>query len=248
MWAKDDDVRASLKALNEALASCPPAAAAMGSVAEQFAGPALVGVEGMIEKEELILLPMALQTLTEAEWGEVWSGSAEIGWCLVEPCEGYEPPGARTLEGAAGRIGVGAMVLPTGALNLDELLGIFQTLPVDLTFVDADDRVRFFSEGPDRVFVRGRAVLGRKVQHCHPPSSVDSVDRILDDFRAGRQNAAEFWIKMAGRFIHIRYFAVRSEAGAYLGTLEVTQDCTRIRALEGEQRLAQFAESSHTSN
>ena len=111
---------------------------------------------------------------------------------------------------------------------------------MDLTFVDREDRVRFFSEGPDRVFARPRAVIGRKVQHCHPPASVDVVDHILDDFRTGRQDVAEFWIEFQGRFVHIRYFAVRSGAGEYLGTLEVTQDVTRIRALEGERRLLQY--------
>jgi DUF438 domain-containing protein len=113
---------------------------------------------------------------------------------------------------------------------------------VDLTFVDADDRVAFYSEGPDRIFARSRAILGRKVQHCHPPRSVHVVDQILDDFRTGRHSVAEFWIPFHGRFVHIRYFAVRDENGQYLGTLEVTQDVTRIRALEGERRLLQYDE------
>jgi len=111
---------------------------------------------------------------------------------------------------------------------------------VDLTFVDDEDRVCFFSEGPERIFSRSRAILGRKVQHCHPPKSVDVVERILADFRAGRQNVAEFWIDLRGRFVHIRYFAVRDPQGRYLGTLEVTQDLTRLRALQGERRLLQY--------
>jgi DUF438 domain-containing protein len=110
--------------------------------------------------------------------------------------------------------------------------------------VDADDRVAFFSEGPKRVFARSRAIIGRKVQNCHPPRSVDVVDRILSDFREGRQDVAEFWIQFTGRFVHIRYFAVRNEAGKYLGTLEVTQDVGAIRALEGERRLLEYAEAA----
>ncbi|MEW6320375.1 MAG: DUF438 domain-containing protein [Acidobacteriota bacterium] len=137
-------------------------------------------------------------------------------------------------------VGQGLVVLPTGALSLDQLKAIFVTLPVDLTFVDADDRVRFFSEGPNRVFARPKAILGRLVQHCHPPASVGVVERILSDFRSGRQNVAEFWINFRGRFAHIRYFALRDEAGTYLGTLEVTQDLTHERALEGERRLLQY--------
>ncbi len=100
--------------------------------------------------------------------------------------------------------------------------------------------MRFFSEGPDRVFERSKAILGRKVQHCHPPASVHIVDDIVSRFRAGDEDVAEFWIDFRGRFVHIRYFAVRDADGAYLGTLEVTQDATRMRALEGERRLLQF--------
>jgi hypothetical protein len=135
-----------------------------------------------------------------------------------------------------------AISLPTGNLSLEQLISIFKTLPVDLTFVDADDRVAFFSEGPQRVFSRSKAIVGRKVQHCHPPRSVDVVDRILSDFREGRQNVAEFWINFHGRFVHIRYFAVRDDKGKYAGTLEVTQDASRIRALEGERRLLEYDE------
>jgi hypothetical protein len=134
----------------------------------------------------------------------------------------------------------GLVVLPTGALSLEQLKAMFATLPVDITFVDAEDRVRFFSEGPSRVFARPKAILGRLVQHCHPPGSVGLVERILSDLRSGRQDVAEFWIDFKGRFAHIRYFALRDEKGTYLGTLEVTQDLTRERSLQGERRLLQY--------
>jgi len=138
----------------------------------------------------------------------------------------------------------------TGHLSPDQLRAIFSTLPVDVTFVDADDRVAFYSEGPDRIFARSKAVIGRKVQNCHPPRSVHIVERILKDFREGRQNIAEFWLHFFGRFVHIRYFAVRGDDNRYLGTLEVTQDLTRLRTLDGERRLLQFedeaAEEVHT--
>ena len=123
---------------------------------------------------------------------------------------------------------------------MDQLRAIFCTLPVDMTFVDAEDRVRFFSEGPERIFARPKAVVGRKVQHCHPPSSVHVIDQILSDFKQGRQNVAEFWINLRGRFVHIRYFAVRDEQKRYKGTLEVTQDLTKLRELKGERRLLQY--------
>ncbi|RMF84991.1 MAG: DUF438 domain-containing protein, partial [Planctomycetota bacterium] len=201
----------------------------------------------MIFKEENILLPMALGTLTDDEWGEIWRQSPEYGWCIVEPRQGYQPPPVAAGPREASLARDEALRFETGALRADQIAGIFRALPVDLTFVDADDTVRYFSEGPDRVFARSKAILGRKVQHCHPPSSVATVERILDDFRAGRQNVAEFWITFQGRFVHIRYFAVRDESGEYLGTLEVTQDATRLRALEGERRLLQYDDEAAES-
>jgi DUF438 domain-containing protein len=131
--------------------------------------------------------------------------------------------------------------MPTGNVTVQQLTSVLSTLPLDLTFVDAEDRVAFFTEGPDRIFARSRAIIGRKVQHCHPPSSVDVVDRILDDFHSGRQSVAEFWIDFHGRYVHIRYFAVHDPDGTYLGTVELTQDIAPLRALSGERRLLEYA-------
>ncbi|MCP4656204.1 MAG: DUF438 domain-containing protein [bacterium] len=261
MWGKDDEVRELLQALGEVLSQESTTAGEWSLVQETVATPALSAVEEMIYKEEKILLPMALQNLTDTEWGEIWTQSPEFGWCLIEPGEDYEPPAAETpvvgaevaaeveragvaIDAAPGRRPAspihGSLLFPTGSLTLDQLKLIFSTLPVDLTFVDVEDRVRFFSEGPERIFVRSKAVIGRKVQHCHPPASVDVVDRILDDFRSGRQSVAEFWIHLRGRFVHIRYFALRDAEGEYAGTLEVSQDLTKERALEGERRLLEY--------
>ena len=164
-------------------------------------------------KEENILLPMCLQTLTANEWAEVWASSPRYGWCLVEPREGYRPPADFEVETEVR----GGVQLPTGNLTIQQLTLMFSTLPVDVTFVDENDRVAFFSEGPDRVFARSKAIVGRKVQHCHPPKSVDTVNQILDDFRAGRQSVAEFWLEFHGRFVHVRYFAVRDAGGRLPG-------------------------------
>ena len=276
MWGKDDEIRALLKELGLTLRETDATVGEWQLVARAVAEPALAAVEEMIFKEERILLPMALQSLTENEWGEIFAQSPQFGFCIVDPREGYEPPPAQTgvpeaaraeaersgVAFAAGRravplrmagapaarrgesrpdaVGSGLVVLPTGALSLEQMKAVFATLPLDVTFVDADDRVRFFSEGKDRVFARPKAILGRLVQHCHPPSSVDVVERILSDFRSGRQHVAEFWIDFKGRFVHVRYFALRDAQGAYLGTLEVTQDLTRERALGGERRLLQY--------
>jgi hypothetical protein len=256
MWGKHDQVRTLLGSLCEAVAAAPRSSVGWAAVASEIAEPTIAALESMIVKEERILLPMALRQLTETEWAEVAEQSPQFGYCLADPAAAWPPrasaPTALGTHSAAAGVApvaartrtsaesAGALVFPTGALSFAQLERLFATLPVDLTFVDADDRVRFFSEGRNRIFHRAKAVIGRKVQNCHPPASVSVVERILSDFRSGAQDVAEFWIEMHGRFVHIRYFAVRDDDSAYLGTLEVTQDLTRERALQGERRLLQY--------
>ncbi len=240
MWGKDDEVRALLKELGAALAGGGDNAAEWKVAAPALTGPTLAAVEEMVFKERQILLPMALQTLTADEWAEIWRQSPEYGWCLVEPGADYAPAEA-VVPGKPAQIASGeALHFPTGSLSLEQLLGIFRSLPVDITFVDDQDRVAFFSEGDKRVFSRSKAIIGRKVHHCHPPKSVHIVDRILSDFRSGEQSVAEFWIQKDGLFVNIRYFAVRDGAGKYLGTLEVTQELSHQRGLSGERRLLEY--------
>jgi uncharacterized protein len=243
MWGKDDEVREFLKAALTALREETLTGAELKILKETVLEPALSALDGMIYKEENILFPMTMGLFTEEEWAEVHRQSPEYGWCLVAPDSGYEPPEPKVVKNALHLPPAKAVQFPSGTLSFEQLLGLFNNLPVDLTFVDAEDRVAFFSEGPDRVFERSRAIIGRAVQNCHPPKSVHIVEKILSDFKSGRQNVAEFWIQMQGKFVHIRYFAVRDGAGAYLGTLEVTQDLTRLRALEGDRRLLQYDEA-----
>lgn len=233
MWGKDDEVRAALKAWGAALAAPDGDIAAVG---EQ----ALALVEAMVTREESILIPMCQSVFTEDDWARIHADSPQYGWCLVEPRRGWQPaaaapgPDSATLPAGAG------VDLATGVLTAQQLMIMFRYLPVDITFVDHEDRVRFFSEGPNRVFARTPVIIGRLVQHCHPPKSVDIVDRILHDFRSGRQSKAEFWIDFKSRFVHIQYFAMRDAAGAYFGCLEVTQDASHVRALTGERRLLAY--------
>ncbi|MBL1218339.1 MAG: DUF438 domain-containing protein [Planctomycetes bacterium] len=270
MWGKDDEARALLKAAASTLKSSLSGTADPSATLQSDLAAAVSAVESMIQKEETILFPMALETLTEQEWAEIWVQSEEFGWCLIEPGAEYQPldddivspceaaPGTADTQTTPVTLNLmppdkpqglpektaadsgNVFTYPTGALSFAQLGAIFTTLPLDLTFVDADDRVLFFSEGPKRIFQRPKAVLGRKVQHCHPPSSLSIVEQILDDFKAGKQDVAEFWINFIEMFVHIRYFAVRDNDGKYLGTLELTQDVTAIRTLEGEQRLLSY--------
>ena len=129
-----------------------------------------------------------------------------------------------------------SLSLSVGYLTREELNAILRTLPIDISFIDADDRLKYWSPG-ERIFPRTRTVIGRKVDYCHPPKSVHVVRRLIEEFKAGKRDMAEFWIRVNGRLIYIRYYPVRGENGEYLGTLEVVQDVTRIKELEGEKRL-----------
>lgn len=245
MWGKHDEIRGLLRSAREALRAALDGGSSAGelrAVASLLVAPALGGVEDMIHKEEQILLPMCLDTLTEAEWYAVSRQSVEYGFCLVDPEVDWIPSGLSESERteAEGAGEAGRIQLPSGVLTVEQLLGILNTVPVDMTFVDAEDRVRYFTQGAERIFPRSRAILGRKVQLCHPPSSVHTVERILNDFREGRQDRAAFWIQLRGRFIHIEYFAIRSPEGRFLGTLEVSQDLTEKRKLEGDRRLLTY--------
>jgi DUF438 domain-containing protein len=170
----------------------------------------------------------------------VWQGEEEIGYAWVEPGAEWQPAAGR--EAGAATAGKEREIdLATGRMT-PELLNLMLThLPVDLSFVNEQDETIYYSQTKERIFPRSPGVIGRKVQNCHPPKSMHMVQRILDEFKAGTKDSAEFWIQLGGRFVHIRYFAVRDAQGAYKGTLEVSQDVTGIRQLEGEKRLLDWA-------
>lgn len=238
MWGKDNEIRDLLKAALVGLE-----AVGSQSEAEAYAtgalSPLLEEVEGMIFKEENILFPTSLEKLKPADWVEILKQSDEVGYIYIQKPEETDAL-IRHLQSAVVEeavFGDGAVSLPSGVLAITDILPLLNTLPVDLTFVGADDTVKYFSEGKDRIFARPRAIVGRKVQNCHPPQSVDVVERILDSFKNGSRDSYEFWLELGGRFIHIRYFALRDGKRKYLGTLEVSQDVTHIRKLEGQKRL-----------
>ena len=242
MWAKDDQARELVNGGIQALQELNSATAGEAdAVVDLVLKPANEAIADMIYREEEILLPMSLDTLSDSEWYAIYQQSPEYGFCLYDPSEDWKPD-HKLLKEEQIAVDQDRIQLPSGSMTPKELTAILNTIPFDLTFVDKDDRVRYFTQGMERIFSRSRAILGRKVQLCHPPSSVHIVEQILEDFHSGTQNRAAFWINMKGKFIHIEYFALRDGDGEYLGTLEVSQNLTEKRSLEGEQRLLSYAE------
>jgi len=239
MWGKHDETRELLKAVQESLAQMESMdSEEIKAIIDLVLRPATKSIGGMITKENEILFPMSLDKLTETEWYDIYKQSVEIGFCLYDPQTKWQPQSAKAEieETIAGE----RIQLPSGSFTAPELQAVLNTIPFDLTFVDKNDRVRYFTQGKERIFARNRAILGRLVQHCHPPSSVHIVEQILRDFKSGEQDRCAFWINMKDHFIHIEYFALHDDAKEYLGVLEVSQDLTEKRKLTGEQRLLSY--------
>ena len=239
MWGKHDETREYLKAAHEALTAEISSIEELKAIAQLSLSPVVGLIEGMIMKEEEILFPMAMDTLSDEEWYKVYKETTEFGYCLYDPQVEWKPEGAA--EALHEYVQGDAIRLSTGAFNYEELEALFVHLPVDITYVDKDDKVRFFSHSPKRVFARNRSIIGRDVRMCHPPGSVHIVEQIIEDFRSGKENKALFWMSnFQGRFIYIEYSAVRNKEGKYLGVVEFTQDITELRQLEGDQRLLSY--------
>jgi DUF438 domain-containing protein len=239
MWGKHNEIRELLKASIEVLNSPEGLTTEEVQSAVQLVfKPASDGVADMTMKEDQILLPMVMDKLTDLEWYEVYKQTLEIGFCLYDPDVEWKPENISSEEISETVSDI--IQLPSGSFTKPELQAILNTLPVDMTFVDKNEKVKYFSQGKERIFHRSRAILNRDVKLCHPPSSVHVVEQIIEDFRTGKQDHAPFWIQMKDKFIFIEYYALRDENGDYLGTLEVSQDLTEKRALNGEQRILSY--------
>lgn len=186
-------------------------------------------------KENNILFPAALQVVTSEEWEEARKEFDEIGYCCFTPS--HVTVALQTEKRKTQTPPEGLLQFETGSLSKEEAEAILDTLPIDISFIDKDDRVKYFNKAEKRIFVRTKAIIGRTVQMCHPQESVHIVNRIIEAFRKGEKDSAEFWITLDNRLVHIRYFAVRDKDGKYLGTMEVTQDLTDIKKIEGQKRL-----------
>jgi len=223
MWGVDNEIRDSLRGFNTLLASEQPLGVTLESRFNEFSRKA----KDMIYKEEKILLPEAMRRFSPADWQQM---ADEIAGVVIKPTDTPQ-------NGFYSAAHTSDIPLKTGALTPDQIDLLLTNLPVDVTFVDENDKVRYFTQGKERIFTRTAAIIGRDVHNCHPPQSVHVVHKILDEFKAGTKDQAEFWLESGEAFIHIRYFALRDEAGAYKGVIEVSQNVAGIRALEGEKRL-----------
>lgn len=227
MWGVDDEIRKEIE----------HARANLKSKDLQDVEDVLERVRDMIFKEEHILLPILMEKLTREDWAQVARDTDEFGYCLIDEPVVKWPRAEQEKDGSRPVIQAGDISLSTGAFTERELEALLNTLPVDITFVDAKDRVRYFSRGSERIFPRTVTVLRRSVSNCHPPASVHIVEKIVDDLRTGRKDREDFWIRMGDKLIYISYAAVRSPEGEYLGVLETTQNIKPMQELTGEKRL-----------
>jgi hypothetical protein len=232
MWAIHDDIRAEIKKLKKEI-SQSKTVEVMSTVKnlKQM-------ITDMIYKEENILFPMSLESFSEKDWLKVKKGEEEIGYAWVKPGTEWKP---RETISEVEQQKQGMLSLDTGSLSLEHINLMLKHLPVDLSFVNDKDEVAYYSDTSERIFPRSAAVIGRKVQKCHPPKSVHVVDQILKEFKKGKKDVAEFWIQLGGKFLHIRYFAIRDKNKKYIGTLEVSQDITEIKKLDGQRGLLDWS-------
>lgn len=191
----------------------------------------------MIEVEEHRLLPYSLELLKDEDWKQMYHGEIEIGFAFGVKQFNENAP-AQMINEIANHL----LKMNEGKMSLEQVNLMLKFLPIDLTFVDENDRVLFYNRGEERVFPRSAGVIGREVRFCHPPKSVGTVLQILDEFKKGTKNEAEFWIDFRGKKIHIRYFAIRNELNEYKGVIEVSQDITQILKITGEKRLLSWNE------
>jgi hypothetical protein len=196
------------------------------------------------------MLPMIEEVFTASEWMDIEKESYGIGFTLIEGVERWSPDikedtytefkkevGVSETPNYVAKDSQSKVAFDAGMLTAEEINSILNTVPIDMTFVGADNRVKYFTQGKERIFERPLTIIGREVKNCHPPKSVHIVEKIVGDLRTGKKEHEDFWIRMGEAFVYIRYYAVRSKQGEFLGVLEVSQDIKPITELEGEKRL-----------
>ncbi len=238
MWGVDDEIRGYIKnvytLIDHDLIDLQKLNQAVREVVHH--------IQEMIFKEEEILLPMALEKLQIEEWKAIEESSSEIGYTLLGSVKRWNPKISTDFDISSQLAdqkeqGSNQVQFDAGSMTPDEINSILNTLPLDMTFVGADNKVKYFTQGKERIFDRPKTIIGREVKHCHPPKSVHVVEQIVEQLRSGQKDYEDFWIKMGSMYVLIRYFAVRNKNGDFLGTLEITQDIKPIQEIEGEKRL-----------
>ncbi|MFA7560828.1 MAG: DUF438 domain-containing protein [Candidatus Izemoplasmatales bacterium] len=230
MWGVDDEIRNDLKK-TKALLDNPntdflESKKAIKAVIER--------VEDMVIKEENILLPKLVDTMSFYDWIMADQGSDELGYFLEKPKESWKKVDEQPEEEPLNQ---GEVRFDAGSLDAEQINAILNTLPLDMTFVDKDGYVKYFTQGKERIFERPKTVIGRHVTLCHPPQSVHVVEEIIESFKSGEKDHEDFYIHMKDMYVLIRYYAVRDKERNYLGTLEITEDINPIQAISGEKRL-----------
>jgi PAS domain S-box-containing protein len=203
------------------------------------------GIKRLLSIEDMRLFPNAIELLTESEWKEFYIGDEEIGWMLAEkPVPYYEEKPEEYIHPSEDNTKRDLSFSLDNTFHYDEgymtpkqVNLLLRFLPIDITYVDENDKVIFYNRGDERVFSRSKGIIGREVRFCHPPKSVNMVLKILSEFKAGTKDVAEFWFNFKERVIHIRYFAIRDNKKNYKGVIEMSQDITEIQKLEGQKRL-----------
>ncbi|MCW3789304.1 DUF438 domain-containing protein [Plebeiibacterium sediminum] len=248
MWGKHDEIREQLKGCIEVLNTKDITKTDLVDSLDLLFFPTLQAVIDMVQKEEEILFPMSMDVLTTEDWWSIHKQTLEFGFCLYDPQVEWKPEGLTDEKDDTGITSDGSIQLPSGSFSAKEIMAILNTVPFDMTFVDKNDKVKYFTQGKERIFVRNRSIINRDVRLCHPPGSTHIVEKILEDFKSGKASHVPFWIQMKGKFIKIEYFALRGEDGEYLGTLEVSQDLSENRALEGERRILEYTDDKEKDN
>ena len=266
LWRKHDENMTKVKKLLRTISGGVDDREELIEDLEELSQDVSQSILDMVFRENNILYPTLKELLTEEEWVAIAEQEKDLGFYKVEPGDDWQsekdpkypydveaeisekklselPDQLKSVigEGEVEKDSYdirkeGDMEIDTGFLTKEEINSIFKTFPADITYIDENDRVRYFSE-TERIFPRSRSILGRPVRLCHPPKSTDKVENILERFKAGEEEDAEFWIQGNGAFIHIRYFPVRNDEGDYLGTIEVVQEVSDVRELEGEKRI-----------
>lgn len=236
MWSFHDDIKRNLKSIVEQLGSYEFDL----KVFNRLSGDLFFNIYAVKFREERILYPLVEETVPENELNALFRESMEIGFPFFQPEISTENEVKENLE-------ENLIDLETGKLTVKQIKLLFNHLPVDITFVDENDKVVYFSSPKTRIFPRSKAIIGRDVHNCHPPESVHVVEQIVKSFRSGKKDVASFWINMKGQKLLIQYFALRDEKGIYKGVVEVSQEISEIQSLQGEKRLLDWGEVNNAN-